>query len=123
MENKRIVINGQMWHIKYVSREEMLKIAKDDEEHYTQGITIYSKQTIYIDESISNPKRVLLHELTHAWLDEYGHNQHNKEWDNEDVCEIVSAIYWFLKDTMLKIEAADLEADFSSIELKSVKTD
>ena len=103
MEDKCIDINGAVWHIKYISREEMIMITKDDEEHYTQGITIYSQQTIYIDKNIANPKRVLLHELTHAWLSAYGHNQHDKEWDNEDVCEIVASIYRFMEWALKEI--------------------
>lgn len=100
-------INGSSWYIKYITREEMLTIAKDNAEEYTQGITIYSQQTIYIDQTVANTKRVLIHELTHAWLNAFGHNQHNKEWDNEDVCEIVASIYHFIDDTLNFIEKVE----------------
>lgn len=100
-------INGSSWNIKYITREEMLTIAKDNAEEYTQGITIYSQQTIYIDKTVANTKRVLIHELTHAWLNAFGHNQHNKEWDNEDVCEIVASIYHFIDDTLNFIEKVE----------------
>jgi len=100
MEDKIILINNFVWNVKFISREEMLKTAHDDEEHYTQGFSIYSQQTIYIDKSIANIKRTLIHELTHAWLDAYGHNQHDKQFNNEDVCEIVSSIYEFINSVI-----------------------
>ena len=104
MKNKIISINNYFWDIKYISRDEMIKIMNDDKEHYTQGATIYSEQTIYIDRDIANIKRTLIHELTHAWMDAYGHNQHNKEFNNEDVCEIISSIYEFIKESLKELE-------------------
>lgn len=62
-----IDINGSLWKIKFIDRDEMIKIAKDDDDHYTAGITIYSSQTIYICKEVANIKRVIIRELTHAW--------------------------------------------------------
>lgn len=107
MEDRCININSAVWYIKYITREEMIMIVKDNEDQYTQGITIYSQQTIYIDKTVANPKRVLIHELTHAWLNAFGHNQHNKEWNNEDVCEIVASIYHFMVNTLNDMEKVE----------------
>lgn len=96
--NKSIYINDSVWNIKFISREEMIKIAKDTDDRYTAGLTEYSSQTIYICNEVANIKRVLIHELTHAWQDAYGHYQFAKQYDCEDVCEIVASIYNFLEN-------------------------
>ena len=88
-----ITINNHDWMVKEVSRAEMKDIAGEKEDEYVQGITIYSRQTIYIDSEIANKRKTLIHELTHVWLDEFGHNQSAKEFNNEDVCEIVASIH------------------------------
>lgn len=42
--------------------------------------------------------KTLKHELTHVWLYEYGHNQEEKEFNNEDVCEIVASSNDFINE-------------------------
>ena len=95
--DKYIHINETTWRIKFVSKETMDKIVKRGEDEYVQGYTEYSTQTMYICDEVENLKRVIIHELTHAWQDAYGHNQFNKQYDCEDVCEIVASIYNFLE--------------------------
>lgn len=44
--------------------------------------------------------KTLKHELTHVWLYEYGHNQDEKEFNNEDVCEIVASSNDFINEAI-----------------------
>lgn len=44
--------------------------------------------------------RTLKHELVHVWLWEYGHNQHEKEFNSEDVCEIVASSNDFVNEVV-----------------------
>lgn len=46
--------------------------------------------------------RTLKHELTHIWLYEYGHNQDEKEFSKEDVCEILSCSNDFINEVVNK---------------------
>lgn len=82
-------INNSKWLIKEISQEEM-QYSMGEEGKYTHGITIYSENTIYINETSPEKERTLKHELTHVWLYMYGHNQQDKEFNYEDVCEIVA---------------------------------
>ena len=69
----------------------------DGKEENTIGETDYENQIIRIKRGKDNVMlRTLKHELTHTWLYEYGHYQHEKEFTNEDVCEIVACINDFI---------------------------
>ena len=64
------------------------------------GLTIYLEQKILLLKGQPNIIRTLKHELTHIWLYEYGHNQHNenKKYDYEDICEIVASSNDFINE-------------------------
>lgn len=51
--------------------------------------------------------RTLKHELTHIWLFEYGHNQSEKEFNYEDICEIVACSNDFINDVIEKYKKED----------------
>lgn len=96
-----IELNGSKWDVSEESQTVIKSIAKvTDDDTYIHGYTNYYNQTILIDSVTKNKERVLIHEITHAWLDAYGHNQFDKNFTNEDVCEIVSAIYPTLKNVI-----------------------
>lgn len=94
-------INGSVWKIKEISQEEM-QYDKGEEGTYTHGITIYSENTIYINKTSPEKERTLKHELTHCWLYMYGHCQEDKEFTNEDVCEIVASSNNFINEIVEK---------------------
>lgn len=90
-------INGMKWTIKQVTQEQMnYDYGKDG--YYTHGYTCYSKNEIVINNTTPEPIRTLKHELTHLWLYAYGHCQDDKEFSNEDVCEIVASSNEFIND-------------------------
>lgn len=84
----RFDINGTRWIIKTVDEATINNEMKND---YTLGVTIYKTQEILLLENQSNIIKTLKHELIHVWLYEYGHNQNNKQFDYEDICEIVAS--------------------------------
>lgn len=71
---------------------------------YTEGLTIYRVQKILLVNTQVNLIRTLKHELTHVWLWEYGHNQHeeNKKYSREDICEIVASSNNFINEIVDK---------------------
>lgn len=77
-------INGRTWKIREV---EFIKDSADyiGETQYQPGLILMLQD---MDEALK--RKTLKHELTHVWMWEYGHNQHEKEYNNEDVCEIVA---------------------------------
>ena len=82
-------INNNEWEIKEISNAEMNIIApSDNEKTFTHGETIYRDLTIYINKETKEKKKTLYHELMHCLMYEYGHNQNEKEFNCEDVCEI-----------------------------------
>ena len=83
-------INDSIWHIKEISKEEM-DYENGKNGYYTHGYTSYRENTIYINKSSKEKERTLKHELMHCWLYMYGHNQDEKQFNNEDVCEIVAS--------------------------------
>lgn len=91
------IINNSKWYIKEISQEEM-EYNNGIEGKYTHGITRYSENIIYINKTSPEKIRTLKHELTHCWLYMYGHNQDDKEFTNEDVCEIVASINDFINE-------------------------
>lgn len=94
-------INGSEWNIEVVSEAEMNNAEKND---YTLGVTIYKPQTIKLVENNKNILKTLKHELMHVWLYEYGHNQQDKEFSYEDVCEIVACSNEFINEVVEKFK-------------------
>lgn len=91
--------NNTEWTIKEISNVEM-QDKFELENSFTHGITIYSENTIYLNKETVNIMRTLKHELTHVWLYEYGHYQEEKEFTNEDVCEIVACSNDFINEVI-----------------------
>lgn len=86
-------INNTIWTIRKVDEAEINNEVKND---YTLGLTIYKTQEILLLNNQANILKTLKHELAHVWMYEYGHNQNNKEFDCEDVCEIISSCNDFI---------------------------
>ena len=80
-------INNGLWTIEEVSEEEMIR---EGEKDYTQRILLLRNQ--------KNIKKTLIHELIHVWLYEYGHNAQDRQFNHEDVCEIVASCNDFVSD-------------------------
>lgn len=82
-------INNSNWEIKEISNSEMNMMESSDlKDTFTHGTTQYDKNIIYLNKESANKRRTLYHELTHCFMYEFGHNQHEKEFNHEDVCEI-----------------------------------
>lgn len=94
-------INNALWQVKEISQEEM-QYDKGQEGYYTHGFTCYSENTIYINKTSPEKERTLKHELTHVWLYMYGHCQDNRQFTNEDVCEIVASSNAFINQILEK---------------------
>lgn len=90
-------INNTEWEIKEVDEATMNNEMKED---YTLGVTLIRKHEIWLVNNNVDMIRTLKHELTHAWLWEYGHNQHEKEFNSEDVCEIVASSNDFINEVV-----------------------
>ena len=90
-------INNTDWTIKIVDKATMNNEIKSDG---TLGLTIYKTQEILLLENQANIVKTLKHELTHVWLYEYGHNQHEKEFNFEDICEIVASSNDFVNEVV-----------------------
>lgn len=86
-------INNTEWEIKELQEHELE--LKD-----VLGETVYTKQEIHILKDAKNKKRTLKHELMNVWLWEYGHSQIEKEFTNEDVCEIVACSNDFINEVV-----------------------
>lgn len=91
-------INGTKWTIEEVDEATINNEMKSDG---SLGVTIYKTQKIMLLKDQANIIKTLKHELTHAWLYEYGHNQNDdKTFTYEDVCEIVASINDFINETI-----------------------
>lgn len=67
------------------------------------GATDYEKCEILIKyNKLSVVLKTFMHELTHVYLYETGHNQSEKEFNNEDVCEIVANSYNFVNKSLVE---------------------
>lgn len=96
-------INNTEWKIEEISNADMQdRYGIDDK--FTHGITIYSENTIYLNKNSKNIIRTLKHELMHVWLHEFGHNQDEKEFNCEDVCEIVASSNDFINETIYQYQ-------------------
>lgn len=102
-------INGAKWIIEEVDDAVMNNEMKND---YTLGATIYKEQKILLVKSNANILRTLIHELTHVWLWEYGHNQHREDkiFTHEDICEIVASSNNFINEIVEKYKKQQSEA-------------
>lgn len=60
--------------------------------------------------------RTLKHELAHVWMWEYGHNQDEKEFNNEDVCEIVACSNDFINEVVEKYKQNNKEYEDDHID-------
>ena len=79
------------------------EVDKIYDEEETVGLTEYQKKRVLIKKLDDDfMLRTLKHELTHVWLYEYGHNQddENKNFNNEDVCEIVACSNDFINSVI-----------------------
>ena len=95
-------INGMTYRVFIVD-----EISSKDADENTIGETNYEVHTIKIKRGLSGVmSRTLKHELTHTWLYEYGHYQQEKEFSNEDVCEIVACINDFINKQLDRWEKA-----------------
>lgn len=90
-------INNTEWTIKEVDEATINNEMKND---YTMGVTIYKTQKILLLKDQANLIKTLKHELIHVWLYEYGHDQHEKEFNFEDVCEIVASSNDFINEVV-----------------------
>lgn len=69
----------------------------------TVGLTRYQERTILLKKLDKDFMiKTLKHELTHVWLYEYGHNQDEKQFNNDDVCEIVANSNEFINEVVKK---------------------
>lgn len=91
--------NGTKWTIKVVDEATMNNEQKND---CTLGLTFYKKHEIWLLNSNTSIIRTLKHELAHVWLWEYGHNQEEKAFNNEDVCEIIACSNDFINEVVNK---------------------
>ena len=92
------LINGDKWKIEVISNEEINKKEKnDDESIFIHGTTVYSENTIYLNEKSPNKKKSLIHELLHCYLYEYGFRAYDKQFNAEDLCEIVAGSFETIK--------------------------
>lgn len=72
-----------------------------EDEVETVGLTKYQERIIFLKKLDKDfVIRTLKHELMHVWLYEYGHNQDEKEFNNEDVCEIVACSNDFINEVV-----------------------
>ena len=92
-------INNSEWEIKTVDEATINNEMKND---YTLGVTIYKTQEILLLENQANIIKTLKHELIHVWLYEFGHNQQEKEFSHEDICEIVACSNDFINEIVEK---------------------
>ena len=90
-------INNTEWTIKTVDEATMNNEMKQDG---TLGVTIYKTQEVLLLEKQANIVKTLKHELSHVWMYEYGHNQEEKEFNCEDVCEIVASSNDFINEVV-----------------------
>ena len=99
-------VNGKTYSIRETSTEEIRKAAAKDmhgEEStdFYYGLTRYVCQEILINEELCLEEKMstLAHELTHVYLWAYGFSIESL-FNVEEVCNIVSACYAFVGNTV-----------------------
>ena len=95
-------INNTKWTIKEVDEATINNEMKQDG---ILGLTIYKPQKILLLKDQANIIKTLKHELMHVWMFEYGHNQDEKQFNFEDVCEIVASSNDFVNEVVEKYTA------------------
>ena len=91
-------INDDQWKIKIISNAEINERTSTKENEFTHGFTDYKELTIYLNEDAPNFRKTLYHELTHVYMYVTGHVQWDKEFNNEDVCEISACSHNFVHE-------------------------
>jgi Zn-dependent peptidase ImmA (M78 family) len=81
-------------------------IVVDELEDGYLGVTDYHENKVSLKRlDLAIMRRTLKHELMHVWLWEYGHNQHDRQFTNEDVCEIVASSNNFINHVVTSFDA------------------
>jgi len=85
-------VNGDNWKI--------IQVPTIEDDASILGVTTYYSRTISLLDWVDRATKIrtLKHELTHVWLWEYGHNQQEKEFNHEDICEIVASSNDFINN-------------------------
>lgn len=87
--------------IGYCGRVYRIYIKTELDDKSEVGFTDYQQAKIYLKFLDMNiVTKTLIHELTHAWMFENGHNQSERTFNHEDVCEICACSYEFIYDTL-----------------------
>lgn len=74
-----------------------------DDDIATVGLTKYQEKVVLLKKLDKDFMiKTLKHELMHVWLCEYGHNQNDKAFNNEDICEIVACSNDFINRVINK---------------------
>lgn len=100
-------INNRTWNIVEMTQEEIKAEMKkhydkpDDEGKYF-GLTYSDIQTIFLDKDLCQEQKrtTLIHELTHCYIESFITHMSNKEFSEEDVCDIVSYSHYIIKDVV-----------------------
>lgn len=105
--NKEIVINNHVWLIEEQPEEYLLEeYHKRVKNAYScLGLTFYKDHKIWIADDLCPDAKMkaLKHELTHAYIWEYGF--YNVDFNNEElICDFVSGIYDFIKEVVEDIK-------------------
>jgi Zn-dependent peptidase ImmA (M78 family) len=91
-------INGNTWNITTIPNKQIDEIEGNNGECFIHGTTRYGLNKIFINEDAPEPLRTLKHELIHIWLYEYGHRADEKQYNEEDICEIVASSNNFVNE-------------------------
>ena len=101
-------INNTEWTIEEVDEATINNEMKDND---TLGATFFRRHEIWLANNNVDMIRTLKHELMHAWLWEYGHNQHEKEFNSEDICEIVASSNDFINEVVDEYKKIKIEVN------------
>lgn len=91
-------INGNTWEVLTISNTEIDNIESNNGENFIHGTTRYGLNKILVNKEAPEPLRTLKHELMHVWLYEYGHRADEKQFNEEDICEIVASSNDFINE-------------------------
>lgn len=87
--------------IGYTNRTYRIYLKQNLRDDTEVGFTNYQEAKIFIKLlDLDMMHRTLIHELTHAWMFENGHNQAERSFNHEDVCEINACIFDFIYDAL-----------------------
>lgn len=85
----------------YTARKYRIYVKSELDEKESVGYTDYQEAKIYLKFlDLNIVHKTLIHELTHVWLYENGHNQSEKQFNNEDICEIQANSFDFIYDVL-----------------------